>query len=183
MELALHVVLVSATEMGHAVIAIEDFHWLDPSSRAFVDRLVGAAENAFLLVVITSRPEGIDRTFEGSVPSAPVISLEPMSTDEITEVVRNNAGPGLESSAFVAIAERAEGIPLFAEVSARNSEIGAADNLPVLLRASLLARLTGHLVADRWPNWLPSSGPEWSGNSSGWRPSRPSKARRPPSTT
>ena len=141
MELALHVVLVSTTEMGHAVVAIEDFHWLDPSSRAFVDRLVSAAESMFLLVVITSRPEGIDRTLDGGVNSAPVISLEPMSTAEITEVVRSNAGPGLEPSAFVAIAERAEGIPLFAEVLARNSEIRSADNLPVLLRASLLARL------------------------------------------
>ena len=62
--------------MGHAVVAIEDFHWLDPSSRAFVDRLVSAAESMFLLVVITSRPEGIDRTLDGGVNSAPVISLE-----------------------------------------------------------------------------------------------------------
>ena len=68
MELALHVVLVSTTEMGHAVIAIEDFHWLDPSSRAFVDRLVGAAESMFLLVVITSRPEGIDGHLTAASP-------------------------------------------------------------------------------------------------------------------
>src|SRR5205807_9198652 len=119
-ELALHVMLAAVEELGHAVVVVEDLHWVDPSSRALVTRLVSAAETRSLLVILTERPDvaGGHTTLAGV---AEVLSIEPLANDQMRHLVASVATKDVQKGLVDMIVRRAEGIPLFAEELARTA--------------------------------------------------------------
>ena len=116
----------------------EDAQWIDPTTRAFLDRVIERAANLRLLVVITFRldtavswPEGghILRLQLGRLPDDASRSL----------VMAHAAGRRLAEPEIRRIVARADGIPLYLEeLSAAADE---AVSIPATLADSLSARL------------------------------------------
>jgi class 3 adenylate cyclase len=103
---------------GPLVLLFDDLHWADDAVLDFLDALVGASAEAPLLVVATARPELLERRAALCEPGTGrvVLPLDPLTTDDTGELVRNLArdleiSPDLEH----ALLERAAGNPLYAE--------------------------------------------------------------------
>ena len=95
------------------LLIVEDLHWLDPTSREFVDQLLGHLEQAGCLVLMTARPEFEASWADGQVE---VISLKELPHVEVHHVVQNILGEVAATAATLKyIADRTDGIPLFIE--------------------------------------------------------------------
>jgi class 3 adenylate cyclase len=141
-EVASHVVLSAAADLGHAVIVVEDLQWVDPSSCAVVTKLVEAVPTAPLFVLITARPSpdaGLSL-----VEPADLLVLDPLPDEAVRRLLAGVSATGsLGKDVSDTIVRRADGIPLFAEALAQLAlETGTnPDDLPSTLQASFLARL------------------------------------------
>jgi len=148
------------------VVVVEDVHWADPALLEFLEHLVAWSEGAAILVVVTARPEVYERTpaWGSGRRNATTVALGPLTADEtgqllaalLTEVV-------LPAETHTALAERADGNPLYAEQFARlivdrgmltkgEAEPGLVSDeklpLPDTLAALIAGRLDG-LPAER----------------------------------
>ena len=65
---------------GPLVVVIEDLHWADPALLDFLEQLLDQAGAADLLVVVTARPELLDRRpgWGTGQPNATTVSLAPL---------------------------------------------------------------------------------------------------------
>ncbi|MGI5951432.1 MAG: ATP-binding protein [Brooklawnia sp.] len=144
--------LQAAARERPLLIIVEDLHWADPFTGHLLRFLNAAlADSAGLLIVVTYRPDEI----AGRHPLRPALAelqrraalllpLEPLNTDEITQLVRPLLPPHAEPTTIKRIVERSEGVPYFAEELARSTSMGGT--LPATLREALLVRF---LVLDR----------------------------------
>jgi AAA ATPase-like protein len=104
----------AAAEEGPGVLVVEDLHWLDPGSQAFLGSLVDSLPGARTLVVVNFRPEyraeWMQRSYFERLP------LVPLGRDAIAELVRALVGsdPSLDGVCEL-IAERTGGNPFFIE--------------------------------------------------------------------
>lgn len=138
------------------LLVLEDVHWLDDDTRAFIPELLRSVSLAGvpLALVTTARPDVHDP--EGVWAPGLVLSLEDLTRDEVGRLVAVQLG-GPPSPALVdLLVERAEGNPFFVEELSRylrdeglirRDERGwspmATDGHPVLpvdVRAALVAR-------------------------------------------
>ncbi len=126
------------------VIAIEDLHWLDPSTLELVQSLAERTTTAQLLIVATARSE-----FRPSWPLQAhhtLITLNRLAKQQIREMVSPTInGAGLGEAMVEAVVERADGVPLFAQELSRLmldgvGRVGVHD-IPETLQDSLAARL------------------------------------------
>jgi class 3 adenylate cyclase/predicted ATPase len=148
------------------LMIFEDLHWIDPTSRELLDRIIERIEQLSLLVIATYRPE-----FEPSWIGRPQVSsltLNRLGRSDGGKLVRRLAGDAVVLSADVieAIVERSDGVPLFVEeLTKAMVEAGAEHRcnapssfptrslpVPATLQASLMARIdrlgaTAKLVA------------------------------------
>ncbi len=133
-------------------LIVEDWHWVDPSTREFVERLAERAGGPGLLVVITIR---------GAVTPVPVtfayselIELAGLPPADARELVRLACANALLPSGLVRmLAARGDGVPLFLEEAARmalelgaerpGTDVGAVETVPASLQDLLMARLDG----------------------------------------
>jgi class 3 adenylate cyclase/DNA-binding winged helix-turn-helix (wHTH) protein len=94
------------------VFVVEDLHWLDPGSEAFVENVVNATPGTRLLVVTTFRPEyrapWAHRSHYGQLP------LSPLGGDASAELLGDLLGPhpSLDGMAEL-VRERCGGNPFF----------------------------------------------------------------------
>lgn len=130
------------------VLAIEDTHWADASTREFVD-LVHAEPQPGLLLVTTDR--------EPSEHGPLVVDLQPLEPGDAATLVELTAGTTLSASLRDELAARTDGVPLFAtelvrtllesgamETGTGGLELRASvdrDTIPVRLQDSLMARI------------------------------------------
>lgn len=115
----------------------EDLQWADPSTLDLLGRLIEADRDFPLLVVMTARPEFLP----GWPPDrVPVQHLQGLCREEIESIIHALA-PALPAATVRSLAERADGIPLFAEELARLARTGRSDEVPATLRDLLAARL------------------------------------------
>ncbi len=127
-----------------ALLVIEDLHWADPSTLAVIHRLLTLAPVRGLLVLATTRPDG-----EPPLPpeaSSLRLALQRLPDEAVRRIVSQVAGPRRLAPALVErIAERAEGVPLYAEQITRSvldaPADGGAPEVPPSLHASLMSRL------------------------------------------
>jgi DNA-binding NtrC family response regulator/tetratricopeptide (TPR) repeat protein len=103
------------------VMALEDLHWIDKASEAYVESLVDSLAGAPLLVVLTYRsgyrPGWLTKSY------ATQIALSPLAADESAALLRSAFSvPTLSDEALRQIVERAEGNPFFLEELARSVE-------------------------------------------------------------
>ncbi len=147
---ALQAILLGPTGESAAAIVFEDLHWMDPSSLELIGRLVEAASDDPLLLVLTSRPE-----FEAPWAQRPhmtQLGLQRLTAADTEALIASLAGSGqLGDDARAAIAQATDGVPLFIEELTRSHlEHSAATDgtlsdptlpIPLTLRDSLAARL------------------------------------------
>jgi class 3 adenylate cyclase/predicted ATPase len=124
---------------------LEDVHWLDPTSRTLLDRLVELVPRLRMLLLVTARPD-----FSASwarLPHVTVLTLNHLGRTEATRLVAQIArGQSLAPALIDGIVERAEGIPLYVEeitkaTLERHDERDPGDRIPATLRDSLTGRL------------------------------------------
>jgi class 3 adenylate cyclase/tetratricopeptide (TPR) repeat protein len=139
------------------VIFAEDLHWSDPSTLDLIGRLIDQAPALRLLVVVTHRP-----SFTPPWPLArsyvSPLSLTRLGSRATRALIEARAGLELPERVLDDIANRADGVPLFAEELVRSlldSGVVVASGGRYALRGSLAipTSLHGSLMArlDRLP--------------------------------
>ena len=99
-------------------LIVEDWHWVDPSMREFVEHLASRREGPGLLVVLTMRNEAAPACT--TPPPQQVIDLTGLSREASREMVRLVCADAPLSAGLIhALADRGDGVPLFLEEAAR----------------------------------------------------------------
>ena len=131
------------------VLVFEDLHWADDGLLDFVDELVDWLRDVPLFVIASARPELLERRpgWGGGKLNASTIGLAPLSSEQTSLLIaRVLERAVLPAATQVALLERAEGNPLYAEQFAQlYLERGSASELPLpeTLQGIVAARLDG----------------------------------------
>ncbi len=149
--------LLEATARRQPVLFIcEDLHWIDPSSRELLDRIIERAAALPVLLVATHRPEFVPPW--NGLPQVTTMTLTRFDRRAAMALVdRIAGGAALAREVAAEIVERADGVPLFVEeltkavIEAGGSGEAVAKTLagalsstlmvPAALHAPLMARL------------------------------------------
>ncbi len=135
------------------LVIFEDIHWIDPTSREWLDRGIEQLERLPVLLLATFRPEFQPPwTGQANVTSLALTRLD--RRDAATMIAAIAGRAALPAGIAREIAERTDGVPLFIEeVTRAVIEAGAgvanalssapppALSVPATLHASLIARL------------------------------------------
>jgi class 3 adenylate cyclase/tetratricopeptide (TPR) repeat protein len=133
------------------MLTVEDLHWADAITLAYLAELAAAVAEIPVLLVMTSRIEGdpIDEGWRGATRGSPLLTIDvgPLRRQEAIAL----AGSSLETMSRLAMAcvERAEGNPLFLEQLLRNAEETTAAHLPGSIQSLVLARVDNLEPLDR----------------------------------
>jgi predicted ATPase len=133
------------------VLAIEDAQWSDRSTRDFVAFLVQNLRDERVLFVGTFRTDlpDPDRTFERFLGQlehtgrADRIGLQPLTRDELSDLVRAIQGTAPDARLIDDIYRRTEGNPFFAEELLAAHSATPGSRLSTSLSDLLLARVVG----------------------------------------
>ncbi|MFZ5528278.1 MAG: TOMM system kinase/cyclase fusion protein [Pseudomonadota bacterium] len=130
--------LLQTLARGPQVLVVEDIHWLDPTSRELLDRLLAGDAGPSMGLLMSSRPERDYR------PNVNVLPLQGLNAHEaIALVQRENRGPALSAFELTRLTSRADGNPLFLTELIRGHSTmqapaylgrAAADDVPASLR-------------------------------------------------
>ena len=138
------------------LMVFEDAHWIDPTSREFLDLIVDRVRQLRVMLVITFRPE-FQPPWAGRshIMSLALNRLSERDGEALVQKLAGNAG--LAAEIVVEIVERTDGVPLFVEEltkavlesAAQGDQVAAvlattslaAQSVPATLHASLMARL------------------------------------------
>jgi DNA-binding CsgD family transcriptional regulator/tetratricopeptide (TPR) repeat protein len=135
---------------GPVVLAIEDVHWIDRSTRAFLTFLARSLRRERVLVVVTYRPDELHRRH----PLRPLlaelerggrrrrIELEPLTREELAEVLTDILGAAPAEDTLARLFARSEGNPLYAEELVAGRLDGRGP-LPPTLRDAFMVRMEG----------------------------------------
>ena len=136
---------------GPLFILFDDAHWIDPTTQEFVDLLIARIGELPVLLLLTFRPE-FQSAWAGQ-PNVTVLALSRLRTEDCATLVRALTADGsIPEEMINEIAERTDGIPLFAEELSkalmdaskreyRGSATAVELHVPATLHASLIARL------------------------------------------
>lgn len=107
-------VLESYADRQPLLVVFQDLHWIDPTSREFLDLLVARIPNLPMLVLVNFRPEFVPSW--ASHRCATSLSLNRLSTKACTELVLNiTHGKALPESVIDQFISKTDGVPLFVE--------------------------------------------------------------------
>lgn len=136
----LHLVLEMLQWLSHAcptLLIVEDVHWIDPSTLEFLSLYVDSARLGMVLALFTARPEFV-------APWPPTryttLALGPLMQRDISTLLTALAAQ-LPPATRQSIAERADGVPLFAEEMASLAAQGDPTGIPATLQDLLAARM------------------------------------------
>ncbi|MBV8612482.1 MAG: AAA family ATPase, partial [Acetobacteraceae bacterium] len=134
------------------LVVYEDVHWIDPSSRELLDRIIDQVARLPVLLLASFRPE-FQPPWAGQ-PNVTSLALGRLDQHDSAALVAGVAGAdALLPEVAREIAKRTDGVPLFieevtravleagAQAGALSSIPWAALSVPATLHASLLARL------------------------------------------
>jgi class 3 adenylate cyclase/DNA-binding transcriptional ArsR family regulator len=135
------------------LMVFDDLHWIDPSSRDLLDRLIERAMDWPVLLLVLFRPE-FRPPWIGQ-PQVTLLTLARLDRRDTAAMVANVAGnAALPLEIVEEIAERTDGVPLFVEEltkavletgtqapAALSAVPHPALSVPPTLHASLMARL------------------------------------------
>jgi DNA-binding SARP family transcriptional activator len=119
------------------IVVLEDLHWAEPTFLDLVDHLALEATQPILLLCL-ARPDLLEIRPEWE--STEVVELEPLSTDDLADLVVDRAG-SIEPEVVRRIADMAEGNPLFAEQLLLALDEGPFGTVPASLGGLLTMRL------------------------------------------
>ena len=143
----------SLSQQQPVLMLFDDIHWIDPSSRELLDRMIERVADWPALLLVMFRPE-FQPPWIGQ-PHVTTLALTRLDRRDTAAMVANVAGDiALSSDIVEEIAERTDGVPLFVEeltkaVLESGSQASAALSsvpnpgvtVPATLHASLMARL------------------------------------------
>jgi class 3 adenylate cyclase/DNA-binding winged helix-turn-helix (wHTH) protein/tetratricopeptide (TPR) repeat protein len=110
--------VVRETQRQPVLMVVEDLHWIDNETQAFLDRLVESLPTAPLLLLVDYRPEY--RHTWGSRMYYTQLRLDPLSPESADELLDDLLGSDASLESFkTLLAERTERNPLFLEESVR----------------------------------------------------------------
>lgn len=125
------------------ILFVEDAHWIDPSTKALLNRFTAICSDLPLLVLVTHRPGWeMDRT-DGDT-HVHSVQLRRFDAEQVTSLVRTifNREPNPELVAT--IVEKTDGVPLFIEELTRAIKTSGQQDqvkVPASLMGTLMARL------------------------------------------
>jgi predicted ATPase/class 3 adenylate cyclase len=144
--------VASLAQHQPVLIIYEDVHWIDPSTRELLDRLIDRVTALPILLLITFRPE-FQPSWAGRSRVA-MLALSRLARHQGAMLVQRVAGDkALPAETVKEIIDRTDGVPLFVEeltkaVLEGHGNSGRAEGastsalaLPATLHASLMARL------------------------------------------
>lgn len=131
-------------ETQPTLVVIEDLHWADQSTTAFLPFLCRNLVRQPIAAVLTSRTDELHRTHPlrltlgelARLPSVTVLELGPLSGAELAELLTDQLGTAVHPRVVRAIAGRSGGNPFFAEQlleAGEDAMQGAVGPLPVEL--------------------------------------------------
>ncbi len=116
------------TRLGPVVIAIEDAHWLDRSTRELLEELFPLIADLPIALLATSRLAPAE-----GYAAEEVLTLGPLPAEALAEIAGH--GASLDPALIAEVTRRAQGVPLFAEELARL--LGQSDRSLAAIPASL----------------------------------------------
>jgi len=143
--------LSDAASKGPVLVAVEDVHWAERPTLAYLAALAQAIEPVPVLLVMTTRVEGdpLDAAWRASAGavSLATIDLGPLRAEEAQVLAQGL----IASSTQVArrCIERAGGNPLFLDQLLRNAEEGGEEAVPGSIKSLILARMDRLDAPDR----------------------------------
>ena len=157
------------TRQRPVVLALEDVHWANPSTRALAEALLEVADRAPLLLVTTMHPDPESqgwrlrvRMLSDYAHRTTELSVGPLDDGEARKLLDRLLPAGLDDHAREEIVERAEGNPLYLEellrllVEAGSFERRRTWTVTMLSATTLSPELQALLVAriDRLPPFV-----------------------------
>jgi class 3 adenylate cyclase/tetratricopeptide (TPR) repeat protein len=142
---AWHTMITALASDRPVILAMEDLHWADDGVLDLVELLTRSVEPIALLVICVTRPDLLERrpNWGGGRRNAVGLDLAPLRPVETEQLVASLSSEALAPELRQAVAQRAEGNPLFAEELVRmlleGSMPGAA--IPDTVQAVLTARI------------------------------------------
>ena len=131
---ALIELFAAAVGTGPVLLLVEDVHEADPSTLEFLTRLLAIDSLTGYLLLMTSRHD-----LDGLLSPFEAMEIGPLSSSETSELISQLLGDG-DPAAVARIAERCDGVPLYAEeLCLRGQPDGSA--VPDTLEAVLMSRL------------------------------------------
>ncbi len=130
------------------LLAIEDLHWADASTRAFLSFLARSLRSERVLLVASYRPDELHRRHPlrpllaelERGPRARRIELVPLTRDELAEQLEDILGAAPDDGRVERMYARSEGNPLFTEELLAAGLDGRGE-LPPTLRDALMVRI------------------------------------------
>ena len=109
--------LQAESTQGPVILLLEDVHWLDEDSKAFLQRLtqeLGLKQHHPIVLLATARQEGMGSVLGDGVVYQE-INLDQMSPADQASLAANQLGDPVGADLLELLVERAEGNPFFAE--------------------------------------------------------------------
>ncbi|MGT2504162.1 AAA family ATPase [Bradyrhizobium guangxiense] len=125
------------------ILAIEDLHWVDPSSIELIGMLMERGVNVPLLLLATART-GYSPPWQLRKTDKSIV-LGRLRDDEIGEMIARSSNIDLTEDVVARIVRRSDGIPIFAEELLSFLLEGEQDPTPNDIPATLLDSLTARL--------------------------------------
>jgi class 3 adenylate cyclase/predicted ATPase len=106
--------LVGLARRRPVLWAIEDAHWIDPTTQELIELALDRVANSRILVVLTARPT-FERGFGGH-PITTRLTLNRLGYEQMVKIIgRITGGKELPAALVHEIAGRTDGVPLFVE--------------------------------------------------------------------
>ncbi len=139
-------VIEGMTRKRPVLMIVEDLHWVDPTTQAFLDQQIDRLREQRLLLVATFRPE-----YEAPwshLAQETLLTLNHLGRQDAAALVHQVAGADVLPKAVVDdIVSKTDGVPLFVEeltqalVESGEHRSGERADIPATLQDSLMARL------------------------------------------
>ena len=141
---------------GPLILVVEDLHWADDALLDFLEQLAGQPGDSDLLLVVTARPELLERRpgWGAGWADAETVALAPLSDQQTARLIASLLGRSmLPAEVQSLLLERAGGNPLYAEEFVRlltdrglltgHGRLASAADLPLpdTVQALIAARL------------------------------------------
>ncbi len=138
--------LEEMTRLGPVLIAIEDIHWIDPTSLDLLQAAAAAAGELPVLIIVTTRPDPDDAAGLDTAARIGIGRLQPEETRRAIAALIPAADPARAEAWADLIHDATGGIPLFIEQICEwlqeNPQLSLeADTLPARFEEIVAARL------------------------------------------
>lgn len=135
--------LLNSAAKRPTVMVVEDLHWIDPSTRELLDKLVEQMADAPVLLLYSTRDE---RAAPWPLGARHVRrTLGRLDPESLRQLIQSASGLDLNDPTLDHVVSRADGVPLFAEELARlivdHPGGGEGRTIPGSLSDLLMARL------------------------------------------